>query len=125
MIDKLVYTKRCRFRWSGEYLHDAISNWDHFETLKDDLVAALRKWKHNPFMQDAGGKCHNPHGTITSMLWILQDAWQPNKSCLNPLLDFCEGTQRIHLRRGLIYYCNLILEEMDKPKMIENQEALL
>lgn len=60
-------------------------------------------------LEDVSGKCHNPDGTLTALLWKMQEAWQPDKSCLYPLLDFCEHYQRVFLRRGLVIYCSMLL----------------
>jgi hypothetical protein len=75
----------------------------------------MSRYHRDPVQEDQSGKCHNPDGTLTAFLWQLQLAIQPDRSCLSPLLDFCEHYQRVFLGRGLIIYCSMILRELEKP----------
>jgi len=91
------YKVRCRQRWRGPALRDALNNWIDWSDLNTDLTKAMAFWK--------------AHGTtsLSEYLWELQRAWQPEPSRLDPLLDFEEHFQKVFLRRGLVIYCELIL----------------
>jgi len=108
-IDRQEYVALCRSRWSDWCLADARRNFAEFEELSARLEPFLRDYAHDPCMEDVTGKCHNPDGTLTALLWKLQDVLQENKSCLHPFLDFNEDSQTIFLRRGLLFYCQLLL----------------
>ena len=112
-LDHAHYIAECQKRWHGATMSDARANWLHFEEMKGSLLEAMRTYKRNPMLQDLSGKYHNPDGSLTSLLWKMQDAWQPDQSCLFPLLDFCDHYQKIFLRRGLIIYCSMLLRQME------------
>ena len=122
---KAEYDQRCRDRWGGLALRDALSNWVDFETLKADLARALSTWRRNPWQEDFAGKCHNPTGALSSFLWNLQLAWQPDRSRLDPLLDFEDHFQKVFLRRGLVIYCQLLLEAMEREQVDDPGQLLL
>lgn len=107
------YREACRLRWSGPALADAFSNWRDFESMRDGLLDAMRKFHANPQMEDLCGKAHNPSGRLTDLLWTMQKAWQPDPACLLPFLDFCDHYQSIFLRRGLVIYCSMLLKELE------------
>lgn len=113
-VDRAVYRERCDARWGGMALRNARGNWHTWAEIHDNLESAMRTFARNPQMEDLTGKAHNPAGTLTDFLWKLQSAIEPNQSCLYPLLDFEEHFQRVFLRRGLIVYCTLILEALEK-----------
>lgn len=108
-FDRATYKAECEKRWHGDPLHDALANWKKWQELHDDLLEAMRSYKRNPGMVDMGGKYHNPDATLTSFLWKMQSAWQPNPCRLDPLIDFCDHYQRLFLRRGLLIYCAMLL----------------
>lgn len=108
--DKAVYKERCGHRWGGDAYRNAVGNWKLWREIHDDLEKALRVFARNPEMEDMGGKAHNPDGTLTAFLWKLQEAWEPNRGRLYPLLDFCERYQTVHLGRGLVIYCAMVLD---------------
>lgn len=108
--DRAVYVERCGFRWGGDAFADAKANWKKWREIHGDLEPALRAFARNPGMEDASGKAHNPDGTLKGFLWKLQEAWQPNRGTLDPLLDFCEHYQTVHLGRGLVIYCGMVLD---------------
>lgn len=82
--DRQAYAERCRQRWSGPAMHDALVRYE------------------------------SDGGSLGEFLWKLQEQWQPDKSRLDPLLDFCDHYQKVFLRRGLVFYCEMILEAV-KP----------
>jgi hypothetical protein len=109
-----AYRTRCEERWHGPALQDAWANWHAFEEIKPALTEALAAFHRDPFLADPTGKCHNPDGNLTALLWKLQGALNPDPHSLHPLLDFEEHYQKIFLRRGLLIYCELILREMER-----------
>lgn len=113
VLDRAHYVAECEKRWHGAALQNARRNWRDFQELRPELLEALRSYRRDPMQTDIGGKCHNPDGTLTAFLWKLQEALQPSRSCLHPLLDFEEHFQKIFLRRGLIIYCSMILRELE------------
>lgn len=124
-MDFRDYRQKCRERWGGDALKDALSNWRGFESLRSDLTEALRVFCRDPFLQDLAGKCHNPKGTLSDFLWKLQSALQPHKGRLDPLLDFEEHFQKVFLRRGLIIYCHALLHEMEVSTQADLKQLLL
>ena len=124
-LDRAHYNDQCALRWSGEPLRDARRNWHHYQGMQGDLVTALLAYKRNPMLHDGGEFYGNPDGTLTSFLWKLQDAWQPDKSCLAPLLDFCDHYQKIFLRRGLLIYCTTILRHLEAGEPLNPAQATL
>ncbi len=108
------YVERVGRRWYGPALADAKRNFGHFDGMRGDLVDALKCFVRNPTLQDVFDKHHNPRGTLTGFLWRLQEVMQEDRSCLHPLLDFEERHQRVFLRRGLLDYCILLLEELEQ-----------
>lgn len=115
---------RCRNRWSGEAFKDARHNFADWRDLHETLEEQMHVFKRNPGLRDMNGKYHNPSCTLTDFLWKLQESLTPDKSCLSPLLDFEEYFQKVFLRRGLIIYCSLLLEQM-KQKSVEQDERQL
>lgn len=123
-VDRMEYRRRCERRWSGVCFRDAAGNWPDFESMREDLTAALRQFRGNPLLKDVAGRCHNESGSLKDFLWRLQSAWQPDPVRLDPLLDFCEDTQSVHLRRGLLFYCELILEALERvPAAAEGERC--
>lgn len=120
-MTKKEYISKCRERWYGEALRDAVWNWEDWEGWREYLTEAMRQFLRDPFMTDLGGKRHNPTGYLTEFLWRCQSAVQKNKYSLNPFLDFEEHYQKVFLRRGLIIYCRGLLDEM---KNIDRSEPL-
>jgi hypothetical protein len=51
--------------------------------------------------------------TLTSMVWVMQTAIEPDQSHLHPCLDFEEHFQKIFIRRGLMIYLTLLLKEIE------------
>lgn len=115
-ITRQQYYALCEQRWYGEALRDAKKNWLDWYKMHSKLRHAMKEFRDNPGMRGVSGEYHNPDCTLTAYLWKLQEAWQPDKSCLMPFLDFEENFQKVFLRRGLIAYCTLILKSLDsKP----------
>jgi hypothetical protein len=104
-VNRQAYVERCRMRWERPYLQDAFTNFRHFEKIRPQLMQALLA----AYPDHCGG--------LASFLWTLQEKIQPDNSRLDPLLDFCNGTQKVHLRRGLVFYCEDLL------KIAENARA--
>jgi hypothetical protein len=124
-ISKDQYVAQCRLRWHGQYLRDAIHNWHYWEGMRDTLVEAMREFHRNPGQVDINGTWHNPNGTLTSFLWKLQTTIQPDRSRLAPFLDFNDDSQTCFLRRGLIFYCTLILRELEKPEPVPEGQKVM
>jgi hypothetical protein len=114
-VDRAEYRRLIAARWTGDALRDAARNHKAFAEIHDQLTDAMRAFARDPWKKDIHDRCLNPDGTLTAYLWKLQEAIQPDKSCLYPLLDFCEHWQKCHLRRGVLQYCQLILREIEKP----------
>lgn len=108
-----TYVKECGVRWGGWALQDALENWDDYEEQRETFRAWCTHYKRDPNMY-VGRKAHNPHGNLTSMVWVMQEAIEPDKSCLHPCLDFEEHFQTAFVRRGLMIYLTLLLKEMEK-----------
>jgi hypothetical protein len=125
ILDRVRYNAECDQRWSGPAGQDARRNWAHFEEMRDDLTRVLRAFRVNPFLKDVAGKAHNPEGTLRDFLWKLQAAWQPDKGCLDPLLDFEEHFQAVFLRRGLVIYCEMILAQLTAAGQAEVADQFL
>lgn len=111
-VNRAEYRQLCEKRWFGEPRQDALRNWVAFQAIRDRLIVALWAFHRDRYMEDLGGQFRNPDGTLTKMLWTLQTAIEPDQSRLHPLLDFEETFQTIFLRRGLLIYCQLILQQM-------------
>jgi len=108
------YKTKCEQRWYGIALHDALHNWKEWQEHKDYLTDAMKQYIHNPFQKDSlGEKYYNPEGTLTKFLWNCQEAIQPSKQRLDPFLDFEEHYQKIFLKRGLIIYCEALIDEIE------------
>lgn len=112
------YRAECRKRWDGPALMDAVGNWTHWQSIRQDLREAMRQFRKNPFMTDLNG-VHHADGTLTDYLWKLQAAMQPDKCRLDPLLDFCDHYQKCHLRRGLLIYCTMLLRTFEEKAIHE------
>lgn len=123
-VTKEDYRELCLRRWHGQYLRDALRNFSDFQ-CQHDLIPALISFKNNPSQQHLDGTYLNPDGTLTSFLWKLQDAVQLDKSCLQPFLDFNEDSQTIFIRRGLIYYCQLVLNQIELPTEEDPRQTFL
>lgn len=116
-IDRAEYLALCQSRWHGVHLGDARGNFADFEEIHDQLVEALRAFKRDPWQKDIADRCLNPDGTLTAFLWKLQSAITPDRASLWPLLDFEEHFQQVFLRRGLIFYCQLALREIETVEL--------
>lgn len=104
--DKETYLAEVAGRWDREALRDARSNWGLFQRHHGDIVALLKPYLADNWCPDLNGKSRNPEGTLTSWLWKCSEA--------NPFIwDFCVHYQRCHLRRGLIIYSKMVIEEME------------
>jgi hypothetical protein len=98
-LDREAYVARCRMRWHGPALADAIGNWKLWQEIRPKLNEAMLRYR-------APGQWD----TLTDFLWKLQREITPDMSNLWPLLDFCDHHQKIHLGRGLLIYCEFILK---------------
>lgn len=92
------YIAACRQRWMGEQLDNAFRNFWAYQRMHRKLRAAMPEFR----------RCHR---SLHSFLWDLQERWNPDRSRLDPLLDFCDHYQRVFLRRGLIIYCQMLLND--------------
>lgn len=111
LVDRKEYVNRCRQRWHGFALRDALSNYATYKKHHDYLIEAMREYLKNPGQHDGAEKWYNPSGNLTSFLWNCQKAINP--SGLYPFLDFEEHFQKVFLRRGLLIYCELILNQLN------------
>ena len=111
-FDRATYKEECEKRWHGECLRDALANWKQWQEIHAELLEAMRSYKRNPGMVDMAGTWH-ADGSLTDFVWKMQSAWQPNKSRLDPFLDFCDHYQRVFLRRGLLIYCGMLLRSIE------------
>ena len=103
------YKAACRVRYGREPLRDALANWADFEERRADFAIWLEHYRRDPRMT-IGVKEHNPGGTLASLVWVMQVALEPDRSCLLPCLDFEEHFQTVFIRRGLLIYLNLLQE---------------
>lgn len=125
-LDRETYVSRCAARWCNAPFVDAYRNWDGFEAIKGDLIENMRAFRRDPFMATPGGTVCNPEGTLTALLWKLQDGFTGgDKSKLCPLLDFDEHYQEVFLRRGLRIYCAMILEQLNAEAAVKPDEIFL
>ena len=106
------YAVSVKKRWSGFARTNALNNWREFEEHKATFQSWCAHYKRDPQMW-VGQKAHNPEGALTSMVWVMQVAIQPDRSCLWPCLDFEEHFQSVFIRRGLLIYLTLLLKEME------------
>ena len=113
------YNKRCAQRWYGFALREALSDWNTWREMHEYLEEAMRQFLRNSGQVDQNGKYHNPSHSLRGFLWNCQAALQPSRSRLDPFLDFEEHYQKIFLRRGLIIYCEGILNELEEASKKE------
>lgn len=106
------YNASVKERYRGYYLRQAMSHWGDFEEHREVFNAWVEHYKRDPWLND-GQKSHNPQGTLSEMIWLMQTAIQPDRSVLFPCLDFNEQHQNVHIRRGLIQYLTLLLKEIE------------
>lgn len=126
-MNREAYKERCRVRWSREAYRDAMHNWCDFQELHATLEKHLREFVENPMLKYGEDKFYNPDGTLSSFLYHLQTVIQPDRSYLSPLLDFEEHYQTVFLRRGLVFYCEQILDDIrigKTPAVETNQQQL-
>ena len=97
-------------RWC---IQDALDNWFDFEEHRDQFIAWTEHYHLDPWFM-VGDKCHNPRGTLSAMVDLMQVAIQPDRSYLHPCLDFNEDSQTVFIRRGLLCYLTLLLKEIEK-----------
>jgi len=114
---KANYRQSCQQRWGRIALRDALDNWEDFEELRETFTTWCEHYRRDPMMY-VGQKAHNPDGTLTSMVYVMQAALAPDKSHLHPCLDFEEHFQTCFIRRGLLIYLTLLLQEIQTPKKI-------
>jgi hypothetical protein len=91
---------------------DAMANWHAFEEHRETCQKWLAHFVADPLLE-INGHAHNPSGSISEMAWLMQGAVQPDRYCLAPFLDFEEHYQKCFLRRGLIIYLKLLMEELE------------
>ena len=105
------YKASCRERYHSQWLADALANWEIFEEHRDTFRAWCSHYRRDACLY-IGAKAHNPQGTLSSMVWVMQVAIEPDRSRLWPCLDFEEHFQTAFIRRGLMIYLTLLLKEM-------------
>lgn len=110
---KTAYIEKCKRRWYGVALKDAFHNWKTWKEMDEYLRDAMQQYIRNTGQVDARGEYHNPDHSLSGFLWNCQEALQKRKSNLYPFIDFEEHYQRFFLRRGLLIYCELILNELE------------
>ena len=103
---------------------DAMANWADFELRSDDFKAWLKRFRKDPCLND-GRKSHNPSGTLSEMVWVMQVGLEPDKSCLLPCLDFEERYQKVFIRRGLTIYLTLLLKDMESEPAEDPRQLVL
>lgn len=106
------YVESCRLRYHGQFLRDAVDNWGDYEEQRETFDSWIQHYSRDPYLR-VGDKSHNPQGTLTEMIWLMQTAINPDRSCLFPCLDFNDHHQSVHIRRGLIQYLTLLLKEIE------------
>lgn len=92
-------------------LRDARRNWYEFERNRELFTRWVRHYQEDPLLQ-VNGKSHNPEGTLSGMVWLMQRSVDPTRTQLFPCLDFEEKFQKVFIRRGLICYLSLLLKEL-------------
>ena len=106
------YIASCRERYHTWTLTDARENWEIFEEHRETFRAWCDHYRRDPMLY-VGAKAHNPQGTLASLVWVMQVAIKPDRSCLLPCLDFEEKFQNVFVRRGLMIYLTLLLKELE------------
>lgn len=112
-MDRKTYNSKCAERWYGPALMNAEANWHCFIEIKPELCELMQIFRVNPCLEDLSGQKHNLTGSMTGALWEFQLWLQPDRSCLLPLLDFEERYQKVFLRRGLVIFCSMILNDLE------------
>jgi hypothetical protein len=110
-VDRARYREMVAFRWYDEPLKDARRNFRLFEEHRAELEEIVRPYLRDNWCEDMAGKCRNPDGTLTGWLWKcteVQENWW--------IWDFCNHYQRCHLRRGILQYCHLLIEQLQTPQ---------
>ena len=107
---RVNYVAECEKRYGGWTLQDALDNWFDFEERREVFGQWCDHFRRDPQLR-VGPKAHNPAGTLTGMVWVMQSALDPDRSCLHPCLDFEEHFQVFFIRRGLMAYLTLLLRE--------------
>ncbi len=106
------YRASCHERWHGVPLLNALDDWEDYQEHRATFTAWCEHYKRDPQMF-VGQKAHNPEGTLSSMVWVMQTAIEPDQSRLHPCLDFEEHFQTVFIRRGLLIYLTLLLKELE------------
>ena len=106
-MDFHAYKDKCAFRWEGHCLQDARSNWALFAKHHADLVEILRPYLADCYCPDLTGASQNPEGTLSAWLWKCSDDMAKSW-----IWDFCAHYQKCHLRRGLLIYCEQLINEL-------------
>lgn len=109
---RMNYIESCKARYHTWTMTDARRNWDIFEEHRETFRAWCDHYRRDPQMF-VGVKAHNPEGTLSAMVWVMQVAINPDRSVLSPCLDLEEHFQKIFIRRGLIIYLTLLLNELE------------
>lgn len=105
------YKAKVQERYHSWTLQDAMRNWHDFEEHRETFAAWAKHYARDPWLE-INGKPHNPEGTIGSMIWVMQQAIEPDRSRLHPCLDFDEDLQKCFIRRGLYIYMELLINEV-------------
>ena len=106
------YIESCKERYHSWTMTDARENWEIFEEHRETFRAWCDHYRRDP-MLFVGAKAHNPLGTLSAMVWVMQVAIEPDRSRLCPCLDFEENFQTVFIRRGLMIYLTLLLKELE------------
>lgn len=98
------YRAACRARYEHPRAYaDAKANWAFFHAEHERLLEWVRRYRADVWLK-VGDHCHNPEGTLTGLGWLAGRHWPE-------LVDFEERYQCGFLRRGLVIYWTLLLEE--------------
>lgn len=106
------YLASCRDRYCGWPLVNAAKAWSDFEEHRPAFLSWMEHYKADPILR-VGDKCHNPEGTLSALVWVMQTSLNPDRSCLSPCLDFHDRSQKVFVRHGLIIYLTLLLKEVE------------
>jgi hypothetical protein len=118
LMQRSEYLKRCRARYAGQALADARMNFAHFADIQQDLREILAAYRRDPWLCDLAGRCHNPSGSIQGALWQYADS-------LGSIADFEEHFQCLFLRRGLVIYCELLMDDLKAANDADPHQILV
>lgn len=117
--DRKEYVALCSARWYGLSLSNARRNFVIWESLHESLRDLAIAFNRDCWAKDLSGKCHNSDGTLTGYCWLMSDAFGGAKGSIGPLLDFEENFQKVFVARGLLFYLQLVLRDLERDGAVE------